>query len=143
MLGSISNTHKSRQNNHSRKLRIISLLYSFNSSLSSSVKNNRARQTHIANIKNHTKSYFILNIRAFIPTCWINKANNRKTKMVIRNTQIYCMMNFHLIFFSIIDRFTFFVFSLFFIALIRFFIFAEIYRMIDTRNINRMNSFNI
>ena len=115
----------------------------FNSSLSSSVKNNNARQTHIANIKNHTKSYFILNIRAFIPTCWINKANNRKSKTVIRNTQIYCMMNFHLIFFSIIDRFTFFVFSLFFIALIRFFIFAEMYRMIDTRNINRMNSFHI
>ena len=81
---------------------MISLLYKFSSSLSSSVKNSKARHTQIANIKNHIKSYFILNTRALIHTCWINKANNKKINKVIKNIQIYCIINFHLVFFNII-----------------------------------------
>ena len=139
----MSNIHKTRQNNHNRKLRIINLLYKFNSSLSSSVKNNKARHTQIANIKNHIKSYFILNIRALIHTCWINKANNKKINVVIKNIQIYCTINFHLIFFNIMDQVTCLVFSLFFICLIHFFMFAEIYRIMDIKNTRRINSFHI
>ena len=142
-LGNISNNHRARQNNHNRRLRTINLLYRLNSSLSSSVKNNKARQTPIANIKNHIKSYFILNISALIHTCWINKASSKKIIVVIKNIQIYCIINFHLIFFNIRDQVTFFVFSLFFICLIHFFILTEIYRIMDMINIKRINSFHI
>ena len=68
-LGNMSNNHRTRHNNHSHKLRIISLSYNSSKSLSSSVKNNDAKHTPIQNMKNQMRSYFILRTRAFIPMC--------------------------------------------------------------------------
>ena len=82
-------------------------------------------------------------MRALIHTCWINNASNKKINVVIKNTQMYCIINFHLVFFNIIDRVTSLVFSLFFICLIHFFILTEIYRIMDIRNTRRINSFHI
>ena len=83
-----------RRNKPSRKDRMINLLYNCNKSLSSSVKNNKARHTQIANIKNHIKSYFILNMNALTQTCCNHIAKSNKITVVIIKIKMNCIINF-------------------------------------------------
>ena len=131
------------QNNPNRRDRIISLLYNSNKSLSSSVKNNNAKHTHIPKIKNHNKSYFILSINALIQTCCNHTARSTKNIPVITKTNKNWIINFDWIFFNNNFREILSVFSLFFSAFIRHFKFIETYRIIDTKKINNINSFHI
>jgi hypothetical protein len=83
-----------RRNKPSRKDRMINLLYNCNKSLSSSVKNNKAKQIHIPKMKNQNKSYFALNMNAFIHVCCSNVAKIKKNSAVIINIAINWIMNF-------------------------------------------------
>ncbi len=132
-----------RRNIHSRKLRMINLSYNSKSSLSSSEKNNRAKQTHAQKMKKNNKSYFRLSIDALSHTCWMNRARTMNITVVTRKIQIYSNMNFHFMFLNISFRVTFSHCSLFFICLIRVFRWAKKYRKIVTLNISNMNSFHI
>ena len=82
-----------RRNKPSRKDRMINLLYNCNKSLSSSVKNNKAKQIHIPKMKNQNKSYFALNMNALIQTCCNNTAKSNKTMAVIINHNMNCITN--------------------------------------------------
>ena len=93
-LGNISNIHRSHRNNHNHRLRIISLLYNSIISLSSSLKNNNAKHTHIQKIKNQNKSYLALNTKALIQTCCNHIANNKKTIQVIIKINRNWIINF-------------------------------------------------
>lgn len=118
MLGNISNIPAIRQNIHNRRLRIINLLYSSKSSLSSSEKNNRAKQIHTQNIKNNNKSYLKLKKVALSHTCCISKASIINSIVVTKKIQKYSKINFHFIFLNISFRVTFSQCSLFFISFI-------------------------
>ena len=91
--GGISRTIN-RRINQSRKDRRINLLYSSSKSLSSSVKNSKAKQIHIPKIKNQNKSYFALITYAFNHTCWIHTASINKTMAVIKKIKMNWIINF-------------------------------------------------
>jgi hypothetical protein len=137
------NRRTNRQNNQSRKDRIINLLYNSNRSLSSSVKNNNAKHTPIQKIKNPNKSYFILNIKAFPHTCCMSNASINRTISVIKNNAMNCMINFELIFFRNNEREIFSVFDLFFIPDIRSFELDKMYRNNITTKMSSIHSFHI
>jgi hypothetical protein len=63
-------------------------------SLSSSLKNNNAKQTHIQKIKNQNKSYLALKTKALIHTCCNHIANNKKIIQVIIKINRNWIMNF-------------------------------------------------
>lgn len=139
----MSNNHKARRASHNHKLRIINLSYNSNNSLSSSLKNNNAKHTHIQKIKNHNKSYLALKTKALIQTCCNHIAKIKKNTHVIMKISMNCIMNFDLIFFNNTFQVISFVCSLFFIALVHHFKFVSIYRRSTTTNINNINSFHI
>lgn len=139
----MSNNHNARRASHNHKLRIISLSYNSNKSLSSSLKNNKAKHTHIQKIKNHNKSYLALKTKALIQTCCSHKAKIKKNTHVIIKISRNCIMNFDLIFFSSNFQVISFVCSLFFIALVHHFKFESTYRMRVIAKISKINSFHI
>ena len=139
----MSNNHKARRASHNHKLRIINLSYNSNNSLSSSLKNNNAKHTHIQKIKNHNKSYLALKTKALIQTCCNHIAKIKKNTHVIMKISMNCIMNFDLIFFNNTFQVISFVCSLFFIDLVHHFKFVSIYRRSTTTNINNINSFHI
>jgi len=122
---------------------MINLLYNCNKSLSSSVKNNRARHTHIPKMKNQNKSYFALSMNALTQTCCNHIAKSNKITVVIIKIKMNCIINFDWIFFSNNFRVILSVFSLFFMVLIRHFILSDTYRSRITINNNSINSFHI
>ena len=73
---------------------MISLLYNSIISLSSSLKNNNAKQTHIPKIKNQNKSYLALKTKALIQTCCNHMANNKKIMHVMINISMNWTINF-------------------------------------------------
>ena len=83
-----------RRANHNRKVRIINLLYNCNKSLSSSLKNNKAKQTHIPKMKNQNKSYLALNMKALTQTCWSHTASNNKIMVVTTKISMNWIINF-------------------------------------------------
>ena len=70
------------QANHNRNARIINLLYNCSRSLSSSLKNNRAKHNHIPKMKNQNKSYFALRMNALNHMCCSHIAISNKTAVV-------------------------------------------------------------
>ena len=112
-------------------------------SLSFSLKNNKARQTHIQKIKNQIKSYLALRTNAFIHTRCINTAKSSNMMVVDIKIKINCIMNLDFEFFINNDCVIFSVFSLFFMILIQVFAFAKKYRINITANISSINSFHI
>jgi len=83
-----------RRNKPSRKDRMINLLYNCNKSLSSSVKNNKAKQIHMPKMKNQNKSYFALNMNALTQTCCNHIAKSNKITVVIIKIKMNCIINF-------------------------------------------------
>ena len=132
-----------RRNNPSHNDQMINLLYNSSRSLSSSLKNSKAKQIHIPKIKNQNKSYFALKMKALIQTCWSHTARSNKTMIVIMKVKINWITNFDSTFFSNNFHVTLSVFSLFFMDLIRHFRFAKIYRNRTTTKRRSMNSFHI
>jgi hypothetical protein len=132
-----------RRNNPSHNDQMINLLYNSNRSLSFSVKNNKAKQTHIPNIKNQNKSYFALNMKALIQTCCNHIAKSDKTMVVIIKIKINWIINLDSTFFSNNFQVILSVLSLFFTALIRCFRFVKIYRNRITTKRSSINSFHI
>ena len=132
-----------RRNNHNRKARITNLLYNSIRSLSSSLKNNKAKHIHIQKMKNQNKSYFALRTNALIHICCNHTARSRKTIVVITKTKMNCITNFDSIFFSNNFHVILSVFSLFFIALIHHFRLAKIYRNSIITKVKSINSFHI
>jgi len=122
---------------------MINLLYNCNKSLSSSLKNNKAKQIHIPKMKNQNKSYFALNMKALIQTCCNHIAKSDKITVVITKIKINWITNFDSMFFSNKFQVTLSVFSLFFVDLIRHFRFAKIYRNRTTTKRRSINSFHI
>ncbi|MBR4633530.1 hypothetical protein IKO50_00810 [bacterium] len=70
------------------------MLYNSNKSLSFSVKNRRAKHTHIPKIKNQNKSYFALSTKALIHVCCSHTAKSNKINVVIINIAMNWIMNF-------------------------------------------------
>ncbi len=111
--------------------------------MSSSVKNNRAKQIQIPKIKNQIKSYFQLSTNDLIHTCWNTTAKSNKIRVVIVKTRMNWITNSDLIFLNSKDRVILSTFSLFFILSIRHLRFDKIYHNSITTNINSINSFHI
>ena len=132
-----------RQHNPSINDRRISLSYNWSRSLSSSVKNSRAKHIHIPKIKNQNKSYFALSRNALNHIACRHTANSNKTIVVVMNDNMNCITNFDGVFF--INNFHVILseFSLFFIVFIHHFRLAKTYRSNIITNSAKINSFHI
>jgi hypothetical protein len=107
------------------------------------VKNSRAKHIHIPKMKNQNKSYFALSRNALNHIACKHTANSNKTTVVVMNDKMNWITNFDWVFFSNNFHVILSVFSLFFMALIRHLILANIYRNNITTNSARINSFHI